>query len=624
MPQLNVSDLNFDSIKANLIAFLSQQEEFADYNFSGSALSTIVDLLAYNTHYNGVLATMLANEMFIDSAIKRSSVVSIAKALGYTPTSTRSAKITANITVTPSNTYTSNIATLSKNAIFKGVNDSGQYTFYALEDSYADRVDNKFIFNNVELVEGKQASQSFVITSTNLSDAFPLSNKNVDTTTLSVYVQKSATEVVFDKYVQLYNILDVKNDSLVYFIEENGNGTHELRFGDNILGKQLVSGNIVYVTYHVSSGVVANGSTNIAINGSITGTGETITLSYSGKASGGADAQSIDSIRNTAPKFNATKNRAVTADDYGALIKSRYSNINSITIWGGEDNDPPIYGKVFISIEPLTGSFVTTQDKHDIVNDILKPRGVVGIQPVFVDPEYTYLSLDVVAKYDTKKSTLTPAQVKNSINDQINSYFINDLATKNKKNFYYSELLDNILNTTASLYSVNLEVTLNKRYDVYLQQKNVITALFNTELRPGTVVSGNFLTILPGGQIKEVYLKDEYTEEQVSAISMYLVDGDVLVSDSAGTVDYVSGTIKLPALYIESLSGNAVDFRLYVKCAHASPDIIVRPINVTSSTGGATFAVPSKNSVIAKDESTLNSVAGHINGVTISVVGTNR
>ena len=347
---------------------------------------------------------------------------------------------TANITVTPSNTYTSNIATLSKNAIFKGVNDSGQYTFYALEDSYADRVDNKFIFNNVELVEGKQASQSFVITSTNLSDAFPLSNKNVDTTTLSVYVQKSATEVVFDKYVQVDNILDVKNDSLVYFIEENGNGTHELRFGDNVLGKQLIPGNIVYVTYHVSSGVVANGSTNIAINGSITGTGETITLSYSGKASGGADAQSIDSIRNTAPKFNATKNRAVTADDYGALIKSRYSNINSITIWGGEDNDPPIYGKVFISIEPLTGSFVTTQDKHDIVNDILKPRGVVGIQPVFVDPEYTYLSLDVVAKYDTKKSTLTPAQVKNSINDQINSYFINDLATKNKKNFYYSEL----------------------------------------------------------------------------------------------------------------------------------------------------------------------------------------
>jgi hypothetical protein len=301
MPQLNVSDLNFDSIKANLIAFLSQQEEFADYNFSGSALSTIVDLLAYNTHYNGVLATMLANEMFIDSAIKRSSVVSIAKALGYTPTSTRSAKITANITVTPSNTYTSNIATLSKNAIFKGVNDSGQYTFYALEDSYADRVDNKFIFNNVELVEGKQASQSFVITSTNLSDAFPLSNKNVDTTTLSVYVQKSATEVVFDKYVQVDNILDVKNDSLVYFIEENGNGTHELRFGDNVLGKQLIPGNIVYVTYHVSSGVVANGSTNIAINGSITGTGETITLSYSGKASGGADAQSIDSIRNTAP-----------------------------------------------------------------------------------------------------------------------------------------------------------------------------------------------------------------------------------------------------------------------------------------------------------------------------------
>jgi hypothetical protein len=169
-----------------------------------------------------------------------------------------------------------------------------------------------------------------------------------------------------------------------------------------------------------------------------------------------------------------------------------------------------------------------------------------------------------------------------------------------------------------------MEVTLNKRYDVYLNEKNVIDSKFNTELRPGSVRSSKFYTYLPGGQIKQVYLRDEYTEESVGIVSMYLVDGDIVVSDSAGTVNYAEGLISLPSLSIQSLSGNAVDFRLYAKCLETSPDIIVRPINVTESTTGATFALPSKNSVIAKDSSEYNSVAGHIKGITISVFGTNR
>lgn len=384
MAQLNVTELDFFGIRENLKTYLQSQSEFADYNFDGSGLSVLIDILAYNTHYNATLAHLLANEMFIDSAVKRSSVVSISKSLGYNPRSIRSARVDATITITPPLSYTSSVATISKNIGFRGVGSDGvTYTFYPEDDITATKADGTFTFV-VTLVEGVRTNNFFTVTADTESGPFELLNTNVDTSTITCKVQTSASELEVQTFVQNQNIVSLTGTTRSFFVEENANALVEVRFGDNVLGKKLTTGNIVTLDYLISGGAGANGITTLTAKSVILGAGETISVS-SAASYGGAAAQTTDSIRYIAPKFNATKNRAVTAEDYMALIESQYSNINSITVWGGEDNDPPIYGKVFVSIEPLPDSVITESDKAAIARDILKPRGVVGIQPVFVD-----------------------------------------------------------------------------------------------------------------------------------------------------------------------------------------------------------------------------------------------
>jgi hypothetical protein len=311
MAQLNVTELDFFGIRQNLKTYLEAQQEFSDYNFDGSGLSVLIDLLAYNTHYNATLAHLLSNEMFIDSAIKRGSVVSIAKSLGYTPRSIISSKIDATITITPAPSYTNNTLTLSKSIGFSGAGlDGGSYVFYSTQDVTAQKSDGVFTFN-VTLVEGKPTTNSFVVASDTLSGPFELLNGNVDTSTIKVLIQKSSSELEYATFTKSENILSVTEESRVFFVEENSYGITEIRFGDNVLGQALVQGNIVTVEYMVSAGILANGISGVATKNIITGTGETVTVSGT-RSYGGADAQTTDSIRFIAPKFNATKNRAVT------------------------------------------------------------------------------------------------------------------------------------------------------------------------------------------------------------------------------------------------------------------------------------------------------------------------
>ena len=440
MAQLNVTELDFFGIRENLKTYLQSQSEFADYNFDGSGLSVLIDILAYNTHYNATLAHLLANEMFIDSAVKRSSVVSISKSLGYNPRSIRSARVDATITITPPPSYTSSVATISKNIGFRGVGSDGvTYTFYPEDDITATKADGTFTFVTT-LVEGVRTNNFFTVTADTQSGPFELLNKNVDTSTITCKVQTSSSELEVQTFVQNQNIVSLTETTRAFFVEENANGLVEVRFGDNVLGKKLTTGNIVTIDYIVSGGAGANGITTLAAKSVILGSGEIISVSSSA-AYGGAAAQSTDSIRYIAPKFNATKNRAVTAEDYMALIESQYSNINSITVWGGEDNDPPIYGRVFVSIEPLPNSVITESDKTAIARDILKPRGVVGIQPVFVDPTYLYASFNITASYLKNNTSVSASVIQNTMNEYLASYFVNTTA-KVKKNFYYSELLE--------------------------------------------------------------------------------------------------------------------------------------------------------------------------------------
>lgn len=619
MAQLNVTELDFFGIRQNLKTFLESQSEFSDYNFDGSGLSVLIDLLAYNTHYNATLAHLLSNEMFIDSAIKRGSVVSIAKALGYTPRSIKSARIDATITVTPSPSYTSTSLTLNKTVGFSGAGlDGGSYTFYPEEDITVQKSNGTFTFN-VTLVEGKQTRNTFVVTTDTVSGPFELLNGNVDTSTLQVQVQKSSSELEYTTYTKSENILSLTSDSRVFFVEENSYGTTEVRFGDDVLGKSLSVGNIVNIDYMVSSGAVANGVSGVTTKTVITGSNETVNVSGL-RAYGGAEAQTTDSIRFIAPKFNATKNRAVTAEDYTALIESQYGNINSISVWGGEDNDPPIYGKVFVSIEPLPNSIITETDKVAIARDILKPRGVVGIQPVFVDPTYLYVSFNITSRYLKNNTSATASTIEATMRNYLSSYFVNT-TSKVKKNFYYSELLELLNSVSNSIYSTNIELNIHRAFEPFLGDSNRIVFNYNTTISPNSVRSNTFTTVLASGKSINCYLRDSYVETANTGNLDLYDEFDTLLTAGVGTIDYTTGKITIPSLYISSVV-NDLYLRVYIKPQGSSPDIILSPVNEMES---YTYAVtPSANNslVLAQDNSSRIAERNYISGTTINIIGT--
>lgn len=619
MAQLNVTELDFFGIRQNLKTFLESQSEFSDYNFDGSGLSVLIDLLAYNTHYNATLAHLLSNEMFIDSAIKRGSVVSIAKALGYTPRSITSAKIDAIISITPAPSYTGNILTLSKSVGFSGVGlDGVTYTFYPEQEIIAQKVDGVFTFN-VTLVEGRPTTNTFTVATDTISGPFELLNGNVDTSTIKILVQKSLAELEYSTYTKSENILSINGESQVFFVEENSYGTTEVRFGDGILGKSLTVGNIVSIDYLVSSGSLANGISGVTTKNVISGSGEIINIS-SARSYGGAEAQTTDSIRFIAPKFNATKNRAVTADDYTALIESQYGNINSISVWGGEDNDPPIYGKVFVSIEPLPNSVITETDKIAIARDIIKPRGVVGIQPVFVDPTYLYVSFNITARYLKNNTSASASTIESTMRSYLSSYFINT-TSKVKKNFYYSELLELLNSVSTSIYSTNIELNLHRAFDPYLGENNKIVFNYNTAITPNSIRSNTFSTVLASGKSINCYLRDSYVENaDVGNLDLY-DETDVLLSSAVGTIDYTTGKITIPSLYISSVV-NDLYLRVYIKPQGSSPDIILTPVNENDSYSYAVTPTSNSSLVLAQDVSSKTPDRNYISGTTINIIGT--
>ena len=621
MAQLNVTELDFFGIRENLKTYLQSQTEFADYNFDGSGLSVLIDLLAYNTHYNATLAHLLANEMFIDSAVKRSSVVSISKSLGYNPRSIRSARVEATIEITPPASYTSSTATLSKNLGFKGVGSDGvTYTFYPEDDITATKADGTFTFV-VTLIEGVRTNNFFTVTADTVSGPFELLNRNVDTSTIVCRVQTSSSELDLQTFVQNQNIVSLTETSRAFFVEENANGLIEVRFGDNVLGKKLTVGNIVTIDYIVSGGIGANSVTGLSAKSVILGSGETISVSAAA-AFGGAEAQSTDSIRFIAPKFNATKNRAVTAEDYTALIESQFANINSIAVWGGEDNDPPIYGKVFVSIEPLPNSVITESDKTSIARDILKPRGVVGIQPVFVDPSYLYVSFNITARYLKNNTSVSASVIQNTMSEYLASYFVNT-TSKVKKNFYYSELLELLNSVSTSIYATNIEMNLHRAYEPFTAENNRISFAYNTTITPNSVRSNLFTTILPSGKQVTCYLRDSYTEDDSLPGVLDLYDeNNLLISTAVGTIDYQTVKILIPSLYINTISGTDLYLRIYIKPHGSSPDIIMAPVNEDISYTYAVTPYANKNLVLAQDTSTISGTGNYITGTTINIIGT--
>lgn len=629
MTQLNVAELDFDAIKENLKSYLQSQEEFQDYNFDGSALSILLDVLAYNTHYNATLAHLQSNEMFIDSAVKRNSVASIAKTLGYTPTSRKSARANITLQIDPPDSYTGTSLTVSRDTPFTAKTVQNTYTFYPKEDYFSSLVSLEtggvgFSFD-MELIEGKRVSNTFVADLSSLSGPFVIPNKNVDTSTIRVRVQQSSSVVSTTTWNFYDDVMDVDASTKAYFIEEGPAGLYEVRFGDDIIGKKLDAGNIVIVDYIVSSGSAANSIPNFATTNTFTGSSEQKRVYLNSPATGGAEQESIDSIRYNAPKFNATKNRVVTASDYETLIRSRFSNINSIVVWGGEENNPPIYGKVFISIQPLPGSVITQADKDIIARDIIRPRSVVSIQPEFVTPIETYIGLNISANYNKTLTTLTSSRIESEIRTVVQNFFVNNL-NKLQKNFYYSKLLSAVVGTTQSIFSASIQIQLHKRISVSLGISNEYVVRFNGPIQSETVRTTNFTTTITGKQY-EVYITDGHptTVGDIGTLVMKRVADDVIVLSNVGTVDYANGVVTMTNLNIDSLSGEEAELRVYVEPFGDAPNVLTTELtSTTESSTAAVFPYAARNTVLTLDTSAGNALSNVSAGLTITAVANSQ
>ena len=570
MANYRLAELDFDPIKTNLKQFLTNYRDkdnnliFKDYDFEASSLNILLDILAYNTHYNAYLANMVANEMFMDSAVKRQSAVSIAKHLGYTPLSYRSSRAKVSFTVTdPIDLPTS--LTLPKYSPFVTNINGNEYTFVNLDAVTIYPQDGIYLFDNLEIVEGQPLVYSYRVDLSGPSEKYTIPNLNIDTTTLRVTVQKSYTDPTIESYTLAENLAVTLPTSKVYFLEENPSGFYEIFFGDNVLGKKLEPGNIVKVEYLVSSGIDQTFSLGIQIGGVTLDTSILATQN----STGGDVADTLDEIKFKAPRFLSSYNRAVTADDYKAIIEANYPLVDSIAVWGGEDNDPPKYGKVIISLKPYDGYTISEAVKTNIKENILANKKVISIIPEFVDPNYLYINIDTSVKAQTKNSRFTIPQIEIFVRSAIERYFTQELQKFNKT-FVFSKLSKIIDAVDGSVIGNSTSIKVNKRIIPIIGASNGYAGdtviKFANQLIPGTIESSAFYYTV-NNVLYTTYLKDVLTAETTGTINLIdFLAGTTLVSD-IGSVDYITGQISFASLDIAGYIENANDIRIYSSIA---------------------------------------------------------
>ena len=488
-PRLEISTLDFDQIKTNLKSYLKQQSTFQDYDFEGAGLNILMDLLAYNTHYNAYYLNMVANESFLDTALLRESVVSHAKTLGYIPYSVTAPKSVINVTVETGST-TPETATIPKGFTFSSnLIDSVSYNFVTLNETKVTKSNTAFYFENLDVYEGSLVSYSFnYVQNSNPKSIFILPNSAIDTSTISVSVTPNSGNTATQVYNPVTEILDVDSTSLVYFLQESRDGNYEIYFGDDVIGKALIDGSIITVNYLVTNGTAGN-----KVNGfrpaSVIAGYTNITVDVVNVAAGGSDRESVDSIKYSSSAQYATQNRLVTVKDYESYIKSHYPSVDSISVWGGEDEIPKVFGKVYIALKPKGNYFISETEKQRIVDEIISPKAIVSVQTEIRDPEYLYLILENDVQYDPKKTILTEEQIKTNIRQAVLNYNNTNL---NKFGTIYvsSEVQDGIANIdTNAIIGVRTTTRVQKRFAAQLNDSVSYIIKYNVPIHRGTITN---------------------------------------------------------------------------------------------------------------------------------------
>ncbi len=598
--KLEISELDFDGIKSNLKTFLSQQNEFTDYDFEGSGMSVLLDVLAYNTHYLGYNANMLANEMYLDSADLRSSVVSLAKQVGYTPTSCTSSTATINVLV---NNASGASLTMSRGTKFTTTVDGQSYSFVNNADVSITPVSGVYQFNNLTIYEGSYLNYKYTANTSDIDQRFIIPNDSVDTTTLTVKVQESSSDATTNTYTLATGITGLDSTSKVYFLQEVEGGRFEVYFGDGVTGKAIEDGNIVILDYINGNRDAPNGATTFSLSGTIGGF-SSATITTVSNASGGTGLESITSIKYNAPRDYSAQDRAVTTEDYKTLVKSLYANAQAVQVYGGEDAATPDYGKVYISIKAKSGSNLTTATKESLVQS-LKSYAVASVTPVIIDPETTFITLVVNFRYNSGITTKDVSTLQTNVLTKIASYN-NDTLEDFAGMFRYSKLIEAVNDADTSILSNITTVKMYKYFTPTLNSGLKYTLSYNNALynphsghnsSGGGVISSSGFRVNNDSSANEHFLDDD----GAGNLRLYYLSGTARVYTDAtyGTVDYTTGEVVLTSAHITSISN----------------------VDGASSTQVRVFATPSSNDIVPVRNQVLSidtsnsTITGEVDGI---------
>ena len=551
--RLDISELDFENIKGSLKRFLANQNEFKDYDFEGSSMAILLDLLAYNTHYLAYNANFVANEMFMDTAQLRSSVASLAKLVGYTPNSARAPIADLKLVI---NDGTGASITIPAGTKFTSAIDGLTYTFVSVADKVVQPIDSVYTAQSLNVYEGTYVTYAYTYDSQDIDQRFIIPSDRADTTTIKVVVQNSASDVTQNTYTKASSITELDNTSKVYFCQEAEDGQFEIYFGDGVIGKSLDDGNIISISYVVTNKTEANGATAFTLSGSISGFTD-VTTTVNSSAQGGAEPESLQSIKFNAPNFYASQDRAVTVEDYKSKVKQLYANTQSVSAWGGEDAETPFYGRVYLSILPTSGSNLTDATKEKIVKD-LKKYSVASVTPVIIDPETTDLLISSNVKFDETSTPKTADTIKSNVVTAITDYNANTLQSFDTI-FRYSKLTGLIDDTDTSILSNITTIKMRKSFVPTLGSStkytiNFANALYNPHSGHNSA-SGGILESTGfkiDGDTTSIWFLDDDGQGNVRR---YKNDGSVrsYANSSQGTIDYSTGKVEVNSLNVSNI-----------------------------------------------------------------------
>jgi len=647
MPLVNFSNLDFDQIKESIKDYLRANSNFTDYDFEGSNLSTIIDTLAYNTYITSYNANMVSNEVFIDSATLRENVVSLARNIGYVPRSRKSARAQVSFFVDVSNT-TAVTVTLKAGAVLTsrstGVNKTKNYIFSIPNDiTVPVRSDGTANFDNIFVYEGTFIKQTFTVDGSDPNQRFILPNSGIDTDLISVIVRDTSSSTVSRKFERFDNLFNVTKLSRLYFIQEIDQERYELLFGDGIFGEKLDDLNYIEATYITGSGQEANNISNfqfignmIGNNGQIISSGVSI-IETNLQSTGGKSIESVESVKKYAPQIYSTQNRAVTAADYEALIPQVYPEAESVSAFGGEDLTPPQYGKVFVSIKPYNGVFLSSAIKQNLVQR-LKKYSVAGIKPEIVDLKYLYVEADCETYYNTNLAP-SPSYVQNVVTQNISKYSNSSELNQFGARFKYSKfqkvvdsshesVTSNITNLSirrdlvASLNSfAEYEICFGNRFYIKNHGHN---AVFQGNLLGYNIKSSGFSV---SGISGTVYLGDKPTGNlEKGTLFLFKLNSPtepIVVKQNIGTIDYKKGEIRLNPINIISTIVNRNSPLVEISAVPYSNDVIgLQDLFLQLDVNNTTVDVIADNISSGNDVSGSNYIVSSSHGLNSLVRGT--